>query len=58
MRDIGILVYIWNSVLYSDSMSRKARIDASEALHHIFVRGIECRKIFLDDFYRDHFLQL
>jgi len=30
-------------------MSRKARIDAAGALHHIIVRGIERRKIFWDD---------
>ena len=38
-------------------MPRKARIDAPGALHHIFVRGIERRKIFLDDFDRDNFLK-
>ena len=36
-------------------MPRKARIDAPGALHHIIVRGIERRKIFLDDFDRDNF---
>jgi putative transposase len=30
-------------------MPKKARIDASGALHHIIVRGIERRKIFWDD---------
>jgi len=38
-------------------MPRKARIDAPGALHHIIVRGIERRKIFLDDFDRDNFLK-
>jgi REP element-mobilizing transposase RayT len=38
-------------------MSRKARIDAPGALHHIIVRGIERRKIFLDDFDHDNFLK-
>jgi putative transposase len=48
-------------------MPRKARIDmcgaasaktyAPVALHHIIVRGIERRKIFLDDFDRDNFLK-
>ena len=30
-------------------MPRKSRIDAPGALHHIIVRGIESRKLFLDD---------
>jgi REP element-mobilizing transposase RayT len=38
-------------------MSRKACIDAPGALHHIIVRGIERRKIFLDDFDHDNFLK-
>ena len=38
-------------------MPRKARIDAPGALHHIFVRGIERRKIFLDDIDRYIFLK-
>ncbi|MDF1592464.1 MAG: transposase [Desulfobacterales bacterium] len=38
-------------------MPRKARIDASGALHHIIVRGIERSKIFYDDKDRDNFLQ-
>ncbi|MGB5616305.1 MAG: hypothetical protein WBM78_05655 [Desulfobacterales bacterium] len=38
-------------------MPRKARLDAPGALHHIIVRGIERRKIFLDDFDRDNFLK-
>ena len=37
-------------------MPRKARIDAPGALHHIIVRGIDRRKIFLDDTDRDDFL--
>ena len=37
-------------------MPRKARLDASGALHHIIVRGIERRKIFRDDSDRDNFL--
>jgi REP element-mobilizing transposase RayT len=41
--------------LYGDSMPWKARIDAPGAQHHIIVRGIERRKIFLDDFDRDNF---
>jgi putative transposase len=36
-------------------MSRKARLDASGALHHIIVRGIERRKIFRNDSDRDNF---
>ncbi len=38
-------------------MPRKARIDAPGALHHIIVRGIERRKIFLDDADRDDFIE-
>jgi hypothetical protein len=36
-------------------MPRKARIDAPGALHHIIVRGIECRKIFYGDNDRNFF---
>jgi REP-associated tyrosine transposase len=36
-------------------MPRKARIDALGALHHIIVREINRRKIFLDDADRDDF---
>ena len=38
-------------------MPRKARIDAPGALHHVIVRGIERRKIFLDDTDRDDFFE-
>ena len=38
-------------------MPRKARIDAPGALHHVIVRGIERRKIFLDDTDRDDFIE-
>lgn len=37
-------------------MPRKARIDAPGALHHIIVRGIDRRNIFLDDTDREDFL--
>ncbi len=37
-------------------MPRKSRIDAPGALHHIIVRGIERRKIFIDDTDRNNFL--
>jgi len=37
-------------------MPRKAGIDAAGALHHIIVRGIERRKIFLDDADGDAFV--
>lgn len=37
-------------------MPRQSRIDASGALHHVIVRGIDRRKIFLDDTDRDRFL--
>ena len=38
-------------------MPRRARIDASGALHHIICRGIERRKIFRDDMDRDEFIR-
>jgi hypothetical protein len=38
-------------------MPRKVRIDTPGALHHIIVKGIERRKIFLDDFDRNNFLK-
>ena len=41
---------------YMDVMPRKSRIDAPGALHHIIVRGIERRKIFVDDMDRNNFL--
>ncbi|MGV7222772.1 MAG: transposase [Nitrospinales bacterium] len=37
-------------------MPRKARIDATGALHHIIVRGIERKAIFKDDSDRENFL--
>ncbi len=37
-------------------MPRKARIDAPGALHHIIVRGIDRRRIFLDDHDRGNFI--
>ncbi len=37
-------------------MPRQARIDAPGALHHIIIRGIERRKIFLDHADRNNFL--
>ena len=37
-------------------MPRKARIDATGALHHVIIRGIERRKIFRSDFDRKNFL--
>jgi putative transposase len=38
-------------------MPRQARTDASGALHHIMVRGIERRKIFRDNKDRDNFVE-
>jgi len=38
-------------------MSRKARIDAPGALHHIIARGIARKKVFDDDIDRDFFLE-
>ena len=37
-------------------MSRKARIDAPGAVHHIIIHGIERKEIFNDDFDRNNFL--
>jgi putative transposase len=37
-------------------MPRKARIDATGALHHVIIRGIEGRKIFRSDYDRKNFL--
>lgn len=37
-------------------MPRKARIDAPGALHHVIVRGIECRKIFRSDYDRKNLI--
>ena len=38
-------------------MTRQARIDAPGALHHIICRGIERRRIFLDDADRESFVE-
>jgi len=38
-------------------MTRKARIDAPGALHHIICRGIERRNIYTDNIDRDNFLE-
>jgi putative transposase len=40
-----------------DELRGNARIDAPGALHHIIGRGIERRKLFLDDVDRDNFVQ-
>ena len=37
-------------------MLRQARIDTLGALHHVMVRGIEGKKIFMDNNDRDDFL--
>jgi putative transposase len=39
-------------------MPRRVRIDASGALHHIIVRGIECRAIYRYDDDRENFLKM
>ncbi len=38
-------------------MPRKARIDASGALHHTIISGIERKAIFKDDSDRENFLE-
>ena len=38
-------------------MPRQARLDAPGTLHHVMARGIERRKIFLDDVDRDDFVR-
>jgi REP element-mobilizing transposase RayT len=38
-------------------MPRKARIDASGAVHHIIIRGIERKKIFRNDSDRENFIE-
>ncbi len=38
-------------------MPRQARIDAPGALHHVMVRGIERRRLFLDNQDRDNFIE-
>jgi len=38
-------------------MPRSSRIDAPGALHHIICRGIERRKIFMDDSDRNDFIE-
>ena len=40
-----------------ENIPLKARLDAPGALHHIFVKGIQRRKIFDDDEGRDNFLE-
>ncbi|MDQ1333222.1 MAG: Transposase [Thermodesulfobacteriota bacterium] len=37
-------------------MTRRSRIDAVGALHHIMIRGIERGEIFGDDVDRNHFI--
>jgi hypothetical protein len=37
-------------------MVRQARLDASGILHHVMVRGIERRPIFIDDRDSDEFI--
>jgi REP element-mobilizing transposase RayT len=38
-------------------MPRQARLDAPGVLHHIMMRGIERRKIFMDERDREDFLE-
>jgi len=39
------------------AMPRQTRIDAPGAVHHVIVRGIERRKIFLDDQDRNNWIE-
>ncbi len=43
-------------MVHSNAMPRSARLDAPGVLHHVMGRGIERRKIFLDDRDREDFL--
>ncbi len=43
-------------MIKGEKMPRSARLDAPGVVHHIMVRGIERRKIFLDDKDREDFL--
>ena len=38
-------------------MPRKARIDATGAIHHIIIRGIERKKVFRNDADRESFIE-
>jgi putative transposase len=38
-------------------MQREARKDATGALHHVIVRGIERKKIFRSDYDRENFVK-
>ena len=38
-------------------MPRLARLDVPGVLHHVIIRGIEHRRIFLNDANRDEFVQ-
>lgn len=42
--------------MIESTMPRQARLDAAGTLHHVIIRGIERRKIFLDNTDRDDFL--
>jgi REP element-mobilizing transposase RayT len=46
---VDFLRYFIDSLCYGSCMPRKARIDAPGALQHIICRGIERRKVFIDD---------
>ncbi len=57
LASIGSAVNIRILIGYFTIMPRKACIDAPGALHHIIVRGIERRKINLDDIDKTNFLE-
>ena len=48
--------YIWK-IPYLNHMPRRARIDATGALHHIVMRGIERKALFKDDTDREDFIE-
>jgi len=54
-RPTYIYIYIKSKVCHQTFMPRKARIDASEAVHHFIVRGMERGIIFRDDADRNDF---
>ena len=50
-------VCIYSMMKYYSGMPILARLDAPGVLHHIMIRGIECRKIFRNNKDHDDFLE-